>query len=681
MSASDAVSFSLVSLEDLRPVLNNEPLGATDVKLRIASARLTAPVTIPGVPPLAVRFKAGAELSVFVLNGRTGPDADGVVAADSSDAWAEYVCAANVEVDARAPAGPLTFAGRVSAGVTVVDYRHHSANTGLATAVRSDLASQRVAFVREHVLSLAENDALAFETHGELTASVAVEWSDIFTSEIAGLARLLDTRGPIAIETKVGATCSAKVTLTDTFRVAFGATGGAGALRVAIRKGQVRRTDIRGGLSVTTELDDRGALQPIVDDLLNALGLTGEGATADMRDRATAAIEEVARTKIGAAFSYEYNRVASDATMFEAAIAPGQLSPRLHAALVCGDLASVISSPPDVLAVSRYLNEQKTTITRAWGFTLGIGKWQAIGRDRRRLTRVIRYDIAKEVEQRSYIGSGGYERTHLTWMVDFKADMRGWSAVPMAGDYSLGLHIAWIRDMQTFTAGDLETALDFAALWKILPETSLPWLRERLSPLVGSQAEWSFHVRLKDDALRSAARGIAAMTAVDFAAVAGAAMDAGAVRQPPSIRRTLFTPLWRVVLNAPERFNVDIVARSADRVLPDPRAAWREREVAAADGIDADTVAGIVRSNPDTFDDCERLIRGCRVLTDALATSTRDDGVIENVYSDLVTFWRQSHQVRMLGALVTDLASDPSQIDRALNIGSGGRVIVISSRQ
>jgi len=37
--------------------------------------------------------------------------------------------------------------------------------------------------------------------------------------------------------------------------------------------------------------------------------------------------------------------------------------------------------------------------------------------------------------------------------------------------------------------------------------------------------------------------------------------------------------------------------------------------------------------------------------------------------------------VRMLGALVTDLASDPSQIDRALNIGSGGRVIVISSRQ
>src|SRR5262249_4010099 len=276
-------------------------------------------------------------------------------------------------------------------------------------------------FVREHVLALSPKDALAFETHGELMASVDIDWSDIFTSEIAALTRILNARGPVAVETTIGATCSAKVRVTDTFRVAFGGTAD-GALRVAIRKGEVRRADIDAGLSVTVELDDCAALRRIADDVLAAVGLTDDAAAADLRDRAIDAVDEVARAKIGAAFAYEYNRTASDATLFEATIAEGGLSPGLHAAFVCGDIASAVASAPGVLRVTRYLNESRTTITRAWGFTLGIGPWEAMGRDRRRLTRVVRYDVARELQQRSYIGSGGYERTHLKWMVDFKAD-------------------------------------------------------------------------------------------------------------------------------------------------------------------------------------------------------------------------------------------------------------------
>src|SRR5206468_7973292 len=155
-----------------------------------ASARLSAPVEVPGAAPLVVRLKAGAELSLFVVNGKTGSDVDGVVDAEASDAWVRYVCAADVRVDARSPVGPLTFAGRASGGATISDYRHHPPDTGLATAVARDLASPRVAFVRDHVLSLAARDALAFETHGELMASVDVDWSDIFTSETGTLTRL-----------------------------------------------------------------------------------------------------------------------------------------------------------------------------------------------------------------------------------------------------------------------------------------------------------------------------------------------------------------------------------------------------------------------------------------------------------------------------------------------------------
>src|SRR5206468_10548270 len=147
------------------------------------------------------------------------------------------------------------------------------------------------------------------------------------------------------------------------------------------------------------------------------------------------------------------------------------------------------------------------------------------------------------------------------------ADMRGGSAEPVVDDYRFGLHLAWIRDPQTFTPGDLETALDFAALWRICSEASLPWLRERLTPLVGSQAEWSFHVRLKDGAWRSAARAIAAMTPVDLAGVAGAAVDPGVDRHLPSVRRLVFEPLWRLVLQVAVWITLDIFVRSTHNVI------------------------------------------------------------------------------------------------------------------
>jgi len=171
------------------------------------------------------------------------------------------------------------------------------------------------------------------------------------------------------------------------------------------------------------------------------------------------------------------------------------------------------------------------------------------------------------------------------------------------------------------------------------------------------------------------------MTPVDLAGAAAAAMEPGAGGRPPSARRALFAPLWRAVLASAERYGVETIVRMADEVLSDAGAAWREREVVNARTAEPDTVAGIVSSNPGMFEDCARLIRGCRTLAGALDASAGDDGVIEEAYSDLAPFWSQSHQVRMLGALVTDLAPDPDRMDRALNVRSGTSAIVISWRR
>src|SRR4029077_3137975 len=109
------------------------------------------------------------------------------------------------------------------------------------------------------------------------------------------------------------------------------------------------------------------------------------------------------------------------------------------------------------------------------------------------------------------------------------ADMANARAIPLVGDYQFGLHLAMVRDEQTFDADDLETALDFAALWSICPEASLSFVRSQLEGFVGQKAEWSYPLRVHGHALRPVVRVIGSMTPHDFAAPAAAALDATVV--------------------------------------------------------------------------------------------------------------------------------------------------------
>src|SRR2546425_13333583 len=81
MSRTEAAAISLVKFDELRPMLTNQPLGDDSVKLRIASARLSAPMSVEGVAPFVLTFKAGAEVVVIALNGKSGADDDGIGAA------------------------------------------------------------------------------------------------------------------------------------------------------------------------------------------------------------------------------------------------------------------------------------------------------------------------------------------------------------------------------------------------------------------------------------------------------------------------------------------------------------------------------------------------------------------------------------------------------------------------
>src|SRR5713226_1403487 len=113
MATKPTVGVSLVTPQDLLPALSNTPLGDSSLSMRLASAKVAMPVHLASSIPVEFTFEAGADFSVVALNGKSGPDAHGVVAATgantpdgafapllrftSSDAWLKYVCDAHVK--------------------------------------------------------------------------------------------------------------------------------------------------------------------------------------------------------------------------------------------------------------------------------------------------------------------------------------------------------------------------------------------------------------------------------------------------------------------------------------------------------------------------------------------------------------------------------------------------------
>lgn len=730
-------TFSLVSVDDLLPVIEKKPLGDSSLNLKLASGQIKSAAHLGGGLPVDFTFHVGGAFSVTALNGKSGLDDGGVVGVqevktpagefrpplrfDATHGWLKYTADADVKADVAATAGIVAFTGGAGRQVVMSDYHRHALGDDALAAVGTDLKVLRSAAVLNHLQNLPEGDALAFQTRGELTASIEIEWSDVFTSEISSLARLLKSVAPIAIRTTVGATCTVNVSVADSFSVVFARPVG-GRLVVAVRKSHVKQVDASAGAKISAEIAHPSAVDAVINDVVagllgtaadrltklldnlaaraltaddNALAasivdrlkLTGVSeiakAVANLTAEATARIRAIVEAKVEVSFAYEYSRVSSDVSVFEAEIPDSGPGQGLHAELMGGNLAAAFQRKPTEIALRRFLNETSTTVTKAWGFTLGLNKWKLFGQDRRQVVAVERVDRLAGTVSRSYVGSGGYARNKLAWTVDFAADMPAARVTPLVGDYQFGLHIAMIRDEQTFDADDLETALDFAGLWSICPETSLSFVRKQLAGVVNQKAEWSFHLRVNDEALRPIVRVLGSMAPRDFAGAAAAALDATVV---PSMlqRRATYEPLWQALLSSAEAFNVETVRLSADTLLKNPDLANRERNVIRFGVFDQSAVASIVAADTEWFADCARFTRGCRLLADAIAIPTPDAGKLPDVYDKLVRFWTQSHYVRTLGAALVDVARSVGQfkgLERSLNLTSGATTVVVSSNQ
>ncbi len=693
-----------------------------------------------------IGFEADAQFSVRTLDASSGSDEDGILLpslrptatdltpvldAEPGRSWLKYRLAAKLDVDAVSRLESLGFGIDAGASKELVftDYRVHDPASDLASAVRSDLSSPRFAISRESVLKLKQNEAVSIQQRGTLRGKVTISLCDVFTGSLERLSKMINAGQTLKIRADLAATVTAKVRITDDFKVVFARRGG--MYSVAVRKQDTNSKTLRAELATGIQFDDPAAASSVIRQLvaqhlaepvdkLAALREKGEAAVAAaggkqllgrleeklgkqglaavlnrldrLEEQWSEAVEQVAKGRVSVGFAYEYSRLEQGTAIMEATMDELTLM-ELHEQLVQGDLTEALERVRDGvpgITLERYLRLERIVRRHAWGFNFG-GFGRVDVRERRFAAQ--RGHDGERLKL-SLHGSRSYTdpKTRCNvWKVDFHAGMRDLLPARQLAlgtadggsppfEYGLALLMEW--QPGKLRMAKLRSILDTASTWGVLPEDPRAIGRQvdelqgyKLSgKAVSFRLQLSFDHRILGELLEVANDGNLGR----WASALAAAMP-WAKRKPhasPGRRRQLYAPLWQDLL---ERSQDDHFVLRPAAAAKSARTRLREENMGSWSAVEFDD-QGAWRNNPFTLGGVLALNapiapwRSFRLGLDRLERALGDDQQLDErqvkeriwaIHQSLSAFWTQAHHVRAVGAYLRACAQEAGVSSRA----------------
>lgn len=611
--------------KDPSPNVPDLPVGDKDVGPEV----IKGAVSYEGDPQLAgikFSFSGEANARIEAFNSLDDKDAEGIIGKPSEDAsgfdltlppqitlteesaWLKYRFEAQGKVSAAAEfsLGEAKVDG--NKGVVFADYHLHDRDENARLAVVTDIPQLRFAAVADDAFRLGENEALSYQVYGELTASITLNWSDVFTASLNSLSSLLKSGQVLALKISPSASVEFHVGLKDDFRLVFTKGGGA-RVRVAVLKSKSREIGLKASLGVSVKFADPNAAQEVLTKLVEAVagkpmsaidGLLAKASLEDLSDKERAIvdalverlslgeavqtlddlrkeweslkkkvaenIERAAKTKVELGFAYEYLRVSTDDTLLLAELDRDTFK-QFHSQLMICELRGLTGWLKDnPAAVEKYLRQKTLKRTHAWGFTLGVSEWNLdiAGKDTIERTRIVQENI-EGAQRIAYAGLRGYESKWVgdetSWAVDFKAEMKDFAKnkIPTACEFQYGLDFKWTWSEKKLKQKELLAFLDSALIWRIVSADNISEILKTVEANLNQKVEVSLGFTVEDKTLRAllpliAARNVKqtgqSLTENDrLAAVALAKsmpyMDMYEGRRQPAYREMLYAPLWR----------------------------------------------------------------------------------------------------------------------------------------
>ena len=702
-------------------LISNEPLGSSSIDSKPVGIGLEPNLSFGGDDGAGFSINSRGALTVAILNDPSDPDEDGILgstavrtadgalppqlAFDPAVAYVKIRAEAGVKATGSLPLGAFVgIDAEAEASAIFADYRVHQPSQQARAAFTMDIGSARFATKLEDVLALAPGEALAFRFGGKVSADVTVSWSDLFTGQLGSLGKALGTTAPIAVSIKTGASVSFSVGISDDFLVVFSRID-ANRWRAGVRKvkssriapsvdagidvgfadpGQLQElisTALDGVLGAPSEkveevvaapsLDSLGPTQrKVAQGLFDRLGLRDGNATTEalrsrvaaIRERIAGRIEKVLATRIALSFAYEYNRIATETNLLQAAFTAEAIR-TVHPEVIKGKTQSTLQAIREGtpgIDLELYLNQKEITRTHAWGFTLGFGKWTAIGgQDFKKVSTIRRTDFQGRVQEsylgaRSYTGSWVGEKSE--WGVDLKADMKNYSAEPLVNDFSFGIHLLWLSDQEDLSAGELEEWLDSGVVWRVFREQDVIDTRARLLSALSRRCSLNVQLTIPNSVVRAVLPLLAASPIESFAPALATAMPwmkVSDARQSAARRRQLYAPLWTMYLAHPNHAQGQFAAAAERHVKKAGRTELILTE-RTPEGPNPFSFAGLTHINGNTLGACAAFTRGCTILNTAINSGARNRKTIDKAVGEMDDLWQQSHHVRAIGVYLLD---------------------------
>ena len=625
------------------------------------------------------------------------------------NAWLKYDLEAGVKTDI--DLGDAGFDFKAEGGVRHSAYLRHKANETVLQALTWDLTHPKFIFTRSDLQDLKPGELVALTAHGKLGATLQFKWSDIFTSGLNVLGRLIPVAGEV-FNIQVGASASAKldISVSDVFQVAI-ARVDANTFRIGVKKADgsslavgitaavaakfadenavqkvLQQTvdgllaaplqEVRKVLEPITRLDELDDEQKVlVEHVLKRLGLDGlvEEATELTKEldafekKVAQTLKEIATSKAELSFAYDYKRVEAQDQVLVARLSASALD-IYHQDLVRGRLQNLLTAANDgndnSLELERFLFQKSLEVSRSWGFSLAFGKWfQASGKDKKKLENVKRRNAAGDI-QRTFLGIRGYEgkwvEDKLAWDVDFNAEMIKYFPPPVkASNFQYSLDLQMMNQQRKVKDDEIPALVDRAVIWGSLPPNRIGEIADRIEALVAdlrNDITFDYKLSLDPVAFKAVLGELARSDAKAFGRALGEAMPwVDRSRLTASARRGLFGDLWRHYLvddsMTPKRLANQAVA-TLERNGHGQLAFWEAKWMA----LRTTTLGGLADINRDTRDNWNDFVVGATILRDAIASGGPHED-IRQAFQKMQELWSQSHHVWALGVYLRDLVN------------------------
>ncbi|MCY1044467.1 hypothetical protein OV208_24315 [Corallococcus sp. bb12-1] len=711
------MAWKLVLLDEVSKVLPDAPLKGSDIRVELPNASYALP-SGQKLGPLTFAFDVSAKGFIEGYDAPADVDAAGVVGEASSEperlspplvfgddqAWLKYAVEARVKAEVGFPLPYVALAANGDVRVLLADYHRHTQDTNARAALKADAGELRLPLLTSSLSKLGVGDAISFQARGELSVTATLDWTDVYTTNLQALTKLLSASTMVAFEAKAGATVSAKVKVTDDYAVIFSRPE-AGKIRVQVKKVVAREAGVTADLHVEATLTDPAAaltqverilegllsvplaafeslmtklethtlseaetkvLRIVLDRLgfqeLEAAPTALRQAWEKLRTEARAKVQALAEAKFAAGFRYEYLRLREQTTLLSTVCSDAQAQ-TLHPMLVGGDMSRAMQRmQAEGMTLEQCLLKEVSKESQAWGFSLRLGSWALGGNDERNLTQVVqRNSLEKEAPQRiSFLGVRRYTGTLLTpyahWTADFKADMSEFRKSPTVADFDLGLYLLLRRDARKRSEDDLRQSIDEAIVWGALDDAEEEEVLKRIREASGGKAiETRVELKLDNRTLRDVITHAADADAPTvFARALARALPWYSVpsRDRPAVRESVYTGLWRAYLD--QNWSASDAAKTAAATLKNHPLVGLFAHTEGQLGNSMLTFAEVIQKNPGTVSKWRDLRAG---LLDLRNNEQRSPSIFAGAFKALSQSWAQSFHLKASGAFFLELAS------------------------